>query len=436
MSQLNNANFEALYNNPSGGSFPTNTDQEIGSNDLRQFAKDIADSYLNLTDAAYNGPRGLKSIAQTLAAFKAIPTATIELGVTVIWTDINAFGGQFRICRLYTGVESADEKIIIPDDYATTGKFWYVLFNSQRHFTAGAMWNEIYSIADLKALPTDDIDDILEGTKVFFKATTGGTLECYQLEIGTNTESSPMIILPNDYHAVDNQKFWKRAIIAESTTPDVNYVEYSDFIASGLINGFSSVVVGSGANVTPEGLYGIDSTEKALGVLSLESGTSTTGLGSMYKALSKLKFGLGHTIKLEFRASLETLSDGTDTYDAYLGFGEDEQDLNHDNGAYFKYTHGTNSGRWQAVTANAGVRTATDSTVAANTVYRTFSIEVNAGGTNVSFSVDGVVVANTTNIPTANFTGIVFKIVKSAGTTSRQLHLDWYKLTITRTSAR
>jgi hypothetical protein len=224
MSSLSYSNFNTKYNNSSGGNFPTNTTQQIGSNDLREFAADISDTFLNLTDNAYNGARGLKKIATTLAGFKSIATVGIEDGSIAIWHEVPIAGGLFRICKLFTqtGV-AANDQIILPDDYATSGKYWFVLFNSQRYYRASGLNNTIYSIADLKAIVTYGLDDMVAGTKIIFKQSSDDVLRVYELNAGTNTESSPTIILPNDYSASTNAKYWKLAL----TSSDISTAKVS-----------------------------------------------------------------------------------------------------------------------------------------------------------------------------------------------------------------
>ena len=112
------------------------------------------------------------------------------------------------------------------------------------------------------------------------------------------------------------------------------------------------------------------------------------------------------------------------------------------NGAYFEYTHGTNSGNWQIKTAAASSRTTANTTTAADTNWHRFTIDINAGGTSVSFYIDGAEVANSpiaTNIPTAGYFSDSFSIDKdggSTGTTSRDLYIDlsyiWCRLTSSR----
>jgi hypothetical protein len=230
--------------------------------------------------------------------------------------------------------------------------------------------------------------------------------------------------------------------IEDGVDTDIRYFEQEDWVAvsvslTTIAGKWSQSNSGAGSGIGTAGT-GVDGTEKALGVLYCETGSTTGGYSNVYTGLASIVFGYGHAVTFRFRCALVTLSDGTDTYTSYIGFGDNVVGAEHTDGAYFKYTHGTNSGKWEAVTSTGASRTATDTTVAPTAgVFQIFSISVDASGTLVTFSIDGTSVTNSTNIPlTSNLFGMVFKIVKSAGTNGRQLLNDWYDLLITRSTAR
>lgn len=147
----------------------------------------------------------------------------------------------------------------------------------------------------------------------------------------------------------------------------------------------------------------------------------------------------GGSISTTWDVYLGALSDGTDTYTIYCGLtsGSDFNEPN--DGLYFVYSHGINSGNWQVKTAQSGSRTTGDSSTAvtANTWYR-LRVDINAAGTEANFYVNDVLLTNgtiATTIPTARF-GASVQIVKSVGTASRSIAVDlftFYKeLTISR----
>ena len=136
---------------------------------------------------------------------------------------------------------------------------------------------------------------------------------------------------------------------------------------------------------------------------------------------------------------VSTLSDGTDTYTLYAGLTSGADFVEPNDGYYFIYSHGVNSGNWQVKTAAGGSRTTGNSTTAvtANTWYR-LKIIVNAANSSVSFYVNDVLLTNgtlTATMPTQRF-GAAVDIVKSVGTAARTTSVDLFtfyqELTTTR----
>lgn len=225
--------------------------------------------------------------------------------------------------------------------------------------------------------------------------------------------------------------------IEDGVDTDVRHFEQSDFIigtTNSVIPGWGYDVSGTAAQAQANGTLGVDATEKALGVVDLETGTDTTGYAMLHKG-SQLVLGNGHTIKIRSRIGFNTLSDGTDTYTAYFGLF-DYAGGDYDPGSYFTYTHGTNSGKWQSITTQSASSTTNDTGVTATTNYSIFELEVNAANTSHVFKINGSTVAtHTTNLPTGTVTFLI-RITKSAGTSRRILGVDWYDLLITRSTAR
>lgn len=189
----------------------------------------------------------------------------------------------------------------------------------------------------------------------------------------------------------------------------------TDCISNTNENGFTYGVSGTGAAFSTLA----PGTDNAIGIMRAALGTTATGRA----AISSMNFGvlkLGSGVAFfESDTRIVNLSDAANTYTFRAGF-IDSITAESTDGAFFRYTHGTNSGRFQAVTRNNGVETATDTgiTVAANTWYD-FEITVNAAGTSVEFKINGSVVAtNTANIPTASGreTGYGVMALRSVGT--------------------
>jgi len=202
----------------------------------------------------------------------------------------------------------------------------------------------------------------------------------------------------------------------------------SEFIISGFgIAPFSSTTIGSGAIIN----WLSAPPANRIGILSLDTGTTTTGLVSIYGMNTLLQLGSGR-VRWRADANIPTASDGTETFTVRGGLGDSF--LTGADGAdavFFRYTHSVNSGQWVCVTRSNSVETTTNTAVSATpgaTTYQTLELEVNAAGNSVDFRINGATVAtHTTNIPTGGSgreLGCGTAILKSAGTTSRSLYLD------------
>lgn len=142
-------------------------------------------------------------------------------------------------------------------------------------------------------------------------------------------------------------------------------------------------------------------------------------------------------------ATPSALSDGTDTYMIFVGFGDTSTSALATDAAYIVYKHDVNSGKWTGVTSNNSVtNTMTGgsggTTMAINTWYF-LQVKCNAAGTLVSFYVDGVLIGTSAaQIPTgtARAFGPMCQIVKLAGTTARTVLVDYYYHKITFTTPR
>lgn len=234
--------------------------------------------------------------------------------------------------------------------------------------------------------------------------------------------------------------------------PDTSYYESNDFISANFVadgtgeissNGFIYVPDGTGSGYGAS-TYGIDATEKALGVVNINTGTTGTGKSYFFKGatsgipftLFQLLFG-NQAFSLKFRIAPQTLASQTQDYTISFGFGAQFSVKDQTDGAYFTCERiGVSTNEWDVVTANSGVRTTTPTGVPVTTTYSVFEIRVNEAGTSVEFYIDDVLVAtHSTNIPTVNI-GIFGNIIKTVGISSRTLNKDWYSLLATRSTSR
>lgn len=169
-----------------------------------------------------------------------------------------------------------------------------------------------------------------------------------------------------------------------------------------------------------------------IGLLTLNTGSGTTNRqGHWSSNVTALYFDTTATWTYETRIQVPTLSDGTDTYQILAGF-RDVNNAEAVDGAYFSYIHSANSGKFELVTSSNSVRTRTDSgiTVAINTWYVLKVVVLNVSGTlTARFYINDTQVGGdiTSNLPstTARATGYGIHIVKSAGTNSRYVLVDY-----------
>lgn len=173
-------------------------------------------------------------------------------------------------------------------------------------------------------------------------------------------------------------------------------------------------------------------TDNAVGIVQSSTGTTATGRAGVGGYAAAMYFGDGATV-WEARVRVPTLSTGTERYQLVVGFMDTMTAANQVDGAFFAYDEGGvgnglgASANWRAVTTSNSTRSNADTTiaVAAATWYR-LRIEVNAGGTEAKFYINGTLRATlTTNIPTARTFGFGHLIIKSVGTTARTFDVDY-----------
>lgn len=172
-----------------------------------------------------------------------------------------------------------------------------------------------------------------------------------------------------------------------------------------------------------------------VGVVKHDVGTTASGRAGWLMTATALRLDMAGRTIMEFRIKTGAdLSDGTDTYTIRVGL-LDSDAAEPTDGVFLRYIHSANSGKWAFVTRANGTETVTDTgiTVAVNTVYRV-CIVVQAGAASASCYINDVKVAEaiTTNIPTgaARLVGVGGSIIKSAGTTSRTMEIDYAELLV------
>jgi hypothetical protein len=187
-------------------------------------------------------------------------------------------------------------------------------------------------------------------------------------------------------------------------------------------------------------------TLNAIGILGLGLGTTNAGRAAIggWPQSSTMPtpfvFGKG-AARFQAKAAVHVLSDGTDTFTTRIGF-LDGLSADGADGAFFRYTHSVNSGKWECVVqSNSTEGTPADSgvTVVAD-AWKTFRVNVNAAGTEVTFYIDDALVATVSaNIPTASGreTSYGAMAIKTAGTTdTTAVYIDYMEVEYVLTTAR
>jgi len=213
--------------------------------------------------------------------------------------------------------------------------------------------------------------------------------------------------------------------------------EFLDAGATSLSGSKWTVTVNSGqwANLALAGHYGIKQ-------FSTLASSTAAPLIALYA--SGMHFGTDAIENGFYIHTPAALSDGTDTYMIFVGFGDATTSALSVDGAYIIYRNDINSGKWTGVTSNNSVTNVMTggnggTTVVISTWYL-LQTKVNAAGTLVSFYVDGVLIGTSAaQIPTgvSRALGAFCQIVKSgSGTTARTMEVDYYYHKITFTAPR
>jgi hypothetical protein len=169
-----------------------------------------------------------------------------------------------------------------------------------------------------------------------------------------------------------------------------------------------------------EALAGVNATERAIGVTSLNTGSTATGRAALgfggQQSAASLRIGIVEMI-FGIRQGIHVLSTVTENFTVWVGF-MDLITAAPTNGVFFRQNYNVNGGRWEFCVASGGSTTASDTGVAVTaTVYQVLEIKINRAGTSATFFIDGSLVGTiTTGFPTAGLLAMS-SCIKSAGTT-------------------
>jgi len=202
---------------------------------------------------------------------------------------------------------------------------------------------------------------------------------------------------------------------------------FADFYGAGDSIGFTSDSSGAGSGIS----YVVaDHAAGIVGLLAISTGTATNGRGlfanSSLSQGPRLDDGVTY---YEAKVRIPVLSDDTDAFTVFCGGRATgtNADTGGNDANGFRYAHGTNGGRWLAVSRSGGNESNADTGVAPTAnVFQILGILINATGTSAGYYIDGALVATiTTNIQVIGRGRPQHGLLKSAGTNARTLELDY-----------
>ena len=197
---------------------------------------------------------------------------------------------------------------------------------------------------------------------------------------------------------------------------------------------WTTVVVGAGAAVTF-----LREAAGHLGVVSLATGTATTGRTMLHTEITAGLFGSDEEFSCSVYFQIPTLADATDDYELWIGFLDNSGAGDPIDGACVHYDRDT-SANWQRMTASNSTITqnvsgTTDGTaVAVATGWQTVTVRGNSSVINFYHRPQGgaevFLGSESTNIPSGanRVFGFGIKIQKEAGTNDRLLNVDTAKI--------
>jgi hypothetical protein len=147
----------------------------------------------------------------------------------------------------------------------------------------------------------------------------------------------------------------------------------------------------------------------------------------------------GGTTTISWVIDLPTLSNGTNSYDFYCGYGDaltlGTTSESFVSGLYFKYNHALNGGSWTINATSASTTTTVNTASVVTTAWTTLTIVSNANNSSASFFVNNVNVGTiTTNLPTVAISPMCVNF-KEAGTPPTFL-IDLFYINIVLTNPR
>ena len=217
----------------------------------------------------------------------------------------------------------------------------------------------------------------------------------------------------------------------DATSSPSTLILFDDFISNtyvGNIGWSSTSVSGGSASIA-------SSESNHSGIVSLTTGASdASAYSSLFLGSNTIFLGNG-VFYIECLLRLPTLSAVDEEYVARFGLGDVFSGDNSD-GIWFEYNR-LSSVNWLMCVNNGttAVKTASSTAVAANTWIK-LKIQANAAADTITYYVDGTSIGTkTSGFSTSGFAPRL-NIIKSAGTSARLLHVDYFSLNYTLTTSR
>ena len=258
------------------------------------------------------------------------------------------------------------------------------------------------------------VDNVHTGATTIFSANDNGT-QVFAIPSGLTPNGG---LLPRATDSVGT--------IAWIEPPSLSQVLsfQDDFILDVSATGWSRNIFGSGASITSDNS---SVNISHIGIARLQTGTTTAGSANLSSIAAFFPASNDPTI-FEAAINIPTISTGIDEYVIRIGLGDSSTGVEPQNGAYFEYKR-TTSTLWQGVSANGAVYTRSTSGMSTVTTgWVLLRIVVNQS-TNVQYFINGVLKqTNTTNLTTGGTMSPFIQIVKSAGTNTRLVALDYISL--------
>lgn len=242
----------------------------------------------------------------------------------------------------------------------------------------------------------------------------------------------PFFLMPSDritlrYSSVSSR--WQ-AISASSNINQMGLTEFCDF-AGGVAGPFTSTVSGTGASAQASG-YLVNTTERPMGVVQLDTGTTATGRATLgHSATDSIVPTLGPALSVA-RVAAEAANSGTETLQLFSGFVDSAGGTATDAVAWNLRWNGSAAEWSQDRISNATATRGVTGSPTPGTNYIWLVVFVNPGWTRVDFiySEDSVSFTKagspTTGLPGSarNTAWAAASIIKSVGTTQRNVSVD------------